>query len=275
MIGEWTRKKGLAITALLMVTGGLPETLSGRNAQQQSRAQEQGSAQQRNAQRESTTSDAIGSAGMRREAEANPEAAKSAMDSMSSPMGSMPMNPHMFMTVLRPKQPGDDERAAQIVETVRAAIEKYKDYHVALADRYRIFGPNVPQPVYHFTNYWNAMKAGFTFDPSKPTSLLYKKENGTYVLVGAMFTAPRRFTDDQLNARVPLSVARWHKHVNLCLPPRGSDIHEVDWKEFGPKGSIATQQACDSAGGRWIPVIFGWMVHVYPYRTDPSKIWAH
>jgi hypothetical protein len=212
---------------------------------------------------------------MQREAEQDPDATKSAMDGMSASMPSMRMNPHMFMTALRPKQPGDDERAAQVVEAVRASMAKYKDYRVALADRYHIFGPNVPQPIYHFTNYWNAMKAGFTFDPSKPTSLLYKKENGTYVLVGAMFTAPRRFTEDQLNARVPLSIARWHKHVNLCLPPRGSDIHEVNWKEFGPNGSIATQQACDTAGGRWIPVIFGWMVHVYPYQTDPSKIWAH
>jgi hypothetical protein len=215
------------------------------------------------------------SAGMQREAEQDRDATKSAMEGMSVSMASMRMNRHMFMTALRPKQPGDDERAAQIVETVRASMAKYKDYRIALADRYHIFGPNVPQPIYHFTNYWNAMKASFTFDPSKPTSLLYKKENGTYVLVGAMFTAPRRFTEDQLNARVPLSIARWHKHVNLCLPPRGSDIHEVNWEEFGPNGSIATQQACDTAGGRRIPVILGWMVHVYPYRTDPSEVWAH
>jgi hypothetical protein len=213
---------------------------------------------------------------MQRETQKDPEAAKSAMNAMSGPMGmSEDMNRHMFMTALRPKQPGDEARAAQIVETVRAAMEKYKDYRVALANGYHIFGPQVRQKIYHFTNYWNAMKAGFTFDPSKPTSLLYRKENGTYVLVGAMFTAPRRFTQDQLNARVPLSVARWHKHVNLCLPPRRSDIHEVNWKEFGPNGSILTQQACEDANGRWIPQVFGWMVHVYPYETDPSKIWAH
>jgi hypothetical protein len=213
---------------------------------------------------------------MQQETQKDPEAAKSAMHAMSAPVEmSEDMNTHMFMTSLRPKQPGDDARAAQIVETVRAALEPYKDYRVALASGDHIFGPKVPQKIYHFTNYWNAMKAGFTFDPSKPTSLLYRKENGTYVLVGAMFTAPRRFTQDQLNARVPLSVARWHKHVNLCLPPRGSDIHEVNWKEFGPNGSIATQQACEEAKGRWIPQIFGWMVHVYPYETDPSKVWAH
>ncbi|HTU33902.1 MAG TPA: hypothetical protein VMF66_08880 [Candidatus Acidoferrum sp.] len=262
------RKGGIAIATLLMLASCAQRTRAAQNAQQQGDAQQQNGAQRQGAM-------TMRSADMQQEAQANPDATKSAMGAMSGPMGSMHMNAHMFMTALRPKQSGDDERAAQIVETVRAAMEKYKDYHVALADRYRIFGPNVPQPIYHFTNYWNAMKASFTFDPSKPTSLLYKKENGTYVLVGAMFTAPKRFTEDQLNARVPLSVARWHKHVNLCLPPRWSGIHEVDWKQFGPNGSIATQQACEAAGGRWIPEIFGWMVHVYPYETDPKKIWAH
>jgi len=24
----------------------------------------------------------------------------------------------------------------------------------------------------------------------------------------------------------------------------------------------------------FVPRIFGWMVHVYPYETDPAKIWA-
>jgi len=218
----------------------------------------------------------MNSSEMQQEAQANPEAARSAMDAMSGSMGmSGNMDLHMFMTALRPENAADEERAAQIVETVRASIDQYKDYRVALANGYHIFGPNVKQDVYHFTNYWNAMKASFTFDPTRPTSLLYRKENGTYVLVGAMFTAPRRFTEEQLNERVPLSVARWHKHVNLCFPPRGSDINEVDWTKFGQKGSIATEQACQAADGRWIPQIFGWMVHVYPYQTDPNKVWAH
>jgi hypothetical protein len=239
------------------------------------RAQASPSAQKEPQQQAMPSMPGMNGGEMQQETQKNPDAANSAIAAMSGSMDSMDMNAHMFMTEMRPKQPGDDARAAQIVETVRAAIDKYKDYRAALADHYRIFGPNVQQPVYHFTNYWNAAKAGFTFDPSKPTSLLYKKENGTYVLVGAMFTAPKRFTEDQLNERVPLSVARWHKHVNLCMPPRGSNIHEVNWKEFGPNGSIATQDACEQADGRWIPEIFGWMVHVYPYQTDLSKVWAH
>src|ERR1700685_3557020 len=63
--------------------------------------------------------------------------------------------PHMRMTALRPVQPGDAERAEQIVSALRQTMEKYRDYRVALGDGYRIFLPNLPQSEYHFTNYWN------------------------------------------------------------------------------------------------------------------------
>lgn len=209
--------------------------------------------------------------GMSEEA-AHPDAARAANEDMSH-MG-MNMNAHMFMTTLRPANTEDEARAEKIVEELRPAIEKYKDYRVALEDGYRIFMPNVPQEHYHFTSWRNAMRAQFTFDPARPTSLLYKKVNGEYVLEGAMYTAPKRFSENQLDKRVPLSVARWHKHVNLCLPAKGTPPSEVNWKEFG-QGSIATEEACDVAGGRWVPQIFNWMVHVYPFEKDPAKIWAH
>ena len=90
-----------------------------------------------------------------------------------------------------------------------------------------------------------------------------------------MYTARKLASEDDLNARVPLSVARWHKHTNLCLPPKGTPLLQANFKEFGLHGSISTQEACEQAGGRWYPQIFGWMVHVYPYESDPSKIWAH
>jgi len=27
-------------------------------------------------------------------------------------------------------------------------------------------------------------------------------------------------------------------------------------------------------GGKFLPHVFGWMVHVYPYATDPKDIWS-
>lgn len=209
---------------------------------------------------------------MHHDATKDPGAARSATDSMSDHMD---MNPHMFMTALRPENPGDEKRALEIVGVLAESIGKYRDYKVALEDGFQIFGPNVSQKLYHFTNYRYAYEASFAFNPAHPTSLLYKKVDGGYELEGAMFTARKNATEDELNERVPLSVARWHKHVNLCLPPKGAGRQEWGGKEFGLGGSIATKDACDQAGGRWVPQIFGWMVHVYPYESDPAKVWAH
>src|SRR5271165_1668128 len=85
-----------------------------------------------------------------------------------------------------------------VVGVVLAAIPNYKDYHVALNDGYKIFLPNVPQPEYHFTNYTNGFLEAFTFDPARPTSLLYKKATDGYELVGAMYTMPKRANEEQL-----------------------------------------------------------------------------
>jgi hypothetical protein len=180
---------------------------------------------------------------------------------------------HMHMTAMRPQTPEDTARANEIVKQLRSGIEKYKDYHVALDEGYKIFLPKVPQPEYHFTNYRNGFLEAFTFDPARPTSLLYKKTSDGYELVGAMYTMPKRATEEQLNARVPLSVAMWHLHTNLCMPPR-AQLRNADMTKFGLRGAIATEEACDAAGGSFHPIIFGWMVHVYPYEDSLDKVFA-
>ncbi len=182
-------------------------------------------------------------------------------------------NLHMHMTAMRPQTPEDAARANEIVSQLRSGIEKYKDYHVALNHGYKIFLPNLPQPEYHFTNYWKGFLEAFAFDPARPTSLLYKKTSDGYELVGAMYTMPKRATEEQLNTRVPLSMAMWHLHTNLCMPQKGQ-FSNADWSKFGLKGAIATPKACDAAGGRFQPVIFGWMVHVYPYEDSLDKVFA-
>lgn len=188
-------------------------------------------------------------------------------------MGEHALSAHMHMTAQRPETSEDAARAKEIVDQLRAGIAKYKDYHMALSDGYRIFLPNLQQPEYHFTNYRNGFLEAFTFDPARPTSLLYKKTSTGYELVGAMYTMPKRATEEQLNERVPLSLASWHLHTNLCMPP-GNQRRNADWTKFGLRGSIATQEACDAAGGKFHPVIFGWMVHVYPYEDSTEKIFA-
>jgi len=183
---------------------------------------------------------------------------------------------HMYMTDLKTPKPGDQQKAEAIVAAAKTAMEPYQDYQKALADGYQIFLPNLPQPQYHFTKALNGLEARSHFDPLKPTSLLYKKTpDGGYKLVGAMYTDRVDATEDELNDRIPLSIARWHQHVNFCKAPMGQKAaYFGPDAKFGLLGSINTKEACEAAGGTFYPHIFGWMVHVYPYEADAKKIWA-
>jgi hypothetical protein len=190
--------------------------------------------------------------------------------------GHMEMSAHMRLTSLRAKQPGDDERAAQVVAAARRASERYRDYKTALADGFQIFLPNVPQPMYHFTNYRYAIEAAFAFNPEHPTSLLYEKQsNGGYKLIGVMYTARKAATEADLDQRIPLSIAQWHAHTNYCKPP---DSERADMLKpnarFGLRGTITTREECEKAGGTFMPQVFGWMVHVYPDEKDAAAIWS-
>ncbi len=181
--------------------------------------------------------------------------------------------PHLRVTTRTAERPGDRIRADAIVAMLRPALEPYRDYRNAQRDGYEIFLPDVRQPMYHFTNYAKGFGESFQFRPSQPTALLYSKIAGGFNLVGAMYTAPADETELDLDARVPLSIARWHAHVNICLPRLGAAA-TTDWSTFGPSGSISTAQACAAAGGRFFPQLFGWMVHVYPFEKTAARIWA-
>lgn len=195
--------------------------------------------------------------------------------------GAMPnTSAHMRMTSTRPATAADSARAIAVADSLRAAIAKYRDVHVAERDGYKLFLPGVKtQRVFHFTKKWNAMRNSFGFDATRPTSLLYRKnEAGEFVLIGAMYTAPRRLEEKELDARIPLSIAQWHQHVNICVPKLG---HRERWLEkrdgqmvFGPAGVISTEAECDKAGGRFMPQLFGWMVHANVFsETDGIAAW--
>src|SRR3954470_5938929 len=121
------------------------------------------------------------------------------------------MSRHMQATPKRVATHDDSTRALAVVAELRRAIAKYKDVAVAERDGFKMFLPNVKnQRVYHFTNTRNAFKEAFRFDAEQPTSLLYKRApDGQLVLVGAMYTVPKRAGADRLDERVPLSIARW------------------------------------------------------------------
>ena len=221
--------------------------------------------------------------------------------------GQMEMGAHMVMTPSRPQTPQDVERAHDVLNTLRRVLARYHDSRVALSEGYRIFLPTVPQEVYHFTDLGAAQQEYMGHsDPARPGSLLYaKNSSGDYVLVGAMYSAPADYTYDQLDAIIPLSVARWHAHTNICLPngitlgdvlrgdvgaahldmpgmlpvsssPSAPAINQrlgflADGR-FGFHGKIADAGECEAARGHFLKQAFGWMVHVYPFNGDDLKV---
>ena len=188
---------------------------------------------------------------------------------------------HMEMTPKLKPTASDSARAAGIARTLRSALAPFADTTAAVKAGYRMFAPQIKQQkVFHFTNNWRAVEEAFRFDPAKPTSLLYRKDgDGRFVLVGAMYTAPKRFSLDKLDARVPLSVAQWHRHVNWCVPKRGEAKRWLEWRDgkpvFGPESPIATKEACDAVNGSFHESLFGWMVHANVMASDdPAAIWG-
>jgi hypothetical protein len=202
-----------------------------------------------------------------------------AMNGMDADWKMAAMAKHMAYTSSRPLTVADSVRAARVVNELRQAIVKYRDVRVAEADGYKMFAPQMKnQPQYHFTRGWNAIRNQRSFDPARPTSLLYKKNSrGEFELIGAMYTASKGTSEEDLNARVPLSVARWHRHVNWCIPKRNPKERWYETKDgrpvFGPLG-VATREECDTAGGRFIPQAFGWMLHATTFAgNDLNSIW--
>lgn len=187
-----------------------------------------------------------------------------------------------LMTRRQPARPGDAERAARLARETRLAIARFRDTSAALAAGYRSF-PAHPPPtmrIVHYVHNRRAAKEKRRLDTSAPGNLLYERgADGTLRLVGAMFTAPVDATPEELDRRVPLSVTQWHLHQNVCVPkpvwsreawartaPSGRPL-------FGPGSAITTREGCAEAGGRFLPTVFGWMVHVHPFAPDSADLW--
>ena len=139
------------------------------------------------------------------------------------------------------------------------------------------FLPSVRLSIEHYTNDAYAMEAwSGQFDAMHPTSLIFKRTGQGLTLVGVMYTASRDADTADLDRRVPLSIGTWHRHVASCTGPPGTprSAYLDAGAKFGLLGSIATKDACDAAGGTFKPIVFGWMIHVWPNETDQAKIWA-
>ena len=152
-----------------------------------------------------------------------PAAPMAPMGSMASPA---PMHAghmaHMAVTDLRPERPGDRQRADAIVAGAKRAMARYPDVAAAEQAGFKKFLPGIPLPIEHYTSAAFAREqwAG-QLDPEHPTSLIFERHGSDLALVGVMYTAAASVTPDRLDALVPMSIARWHRHVDYCFAPAG------------------------------------------------------
>jgi hypothetical protein len=184
---------------------------------------------------------------------------------------------HMEMTLRAPEQPGDRARADAIVAAARQVMAQYPTVEAAEKAGFRKFLPNIQLPIEHYTNRQYAVESWLGhFDPMHPTSLIFQRDGNSLHIVGVMYTASNAVDQNELNARVPLSFGAWHRHVDFCRAPLGTPLSQRlgPTARFGFEGSIHTKDACDAAGGTFIPRVFGWMVHVWPMERTQAAIWA-
>ncbi|HTV76970.1 MAG TPA: hypothetical protein VMF03_01840 [Steroidobacteraceae bacterium] len=187
-----------------------------------------------------------------------------------TPVPSMKMGRHMQMSLPGQAAPGDAARAAQILSAAAAVVSRYRDVRTAERDGYKPFFPTgrMGEEI-HYTNYRYRRSEQRRVDYLRPGSILYKRTPQGLEAVGVMYSAPVDAPPQQLDAIAPLSVATWHRHVDFCGWPKDLPAAERfgPGARFGPQGSIHSEKACHEARGLWIPVVLGWMTHVYPNGT--------
>lgn len=189
---------------------------------------------------------------------------------------------HLLTTDRRPGTAADSLRADELVVAMRDALGKYSTPDRAVKDGFRELptGDTATRAIVHYFNWRNAVEEAIRFNPAKPAALIYRRGRNGYRLLGATYTAPGQSTEEALDQRVPLSVAEWHQHVDLCVP-KPDDV--ARWPEvggdgkpvFGPESAIDTQAGCDSVAGDFKSRVFGWMLEARVFTSDnPDSIWG-
>ncbi len=151
----------------------------------------------------------------------------------------------------------DSEPAASVTEfvaTVRQATARYRDRAVAIADGYRMIGPDIPSMGEHWLNV--PMLLAGTVDPLHPPILEYAVIRGTPELVGVAYAALVDSGAPPPPTGFPVGNEAWHFHsgtvneesfilshghmVEASTPgPRVAVLHLWAWIE-NPAGVFAT-----------------------------------
>lgn len=185
---------------------------------------------------------------------------------------------HMEMTSQRPATHADSMRITALGDSIRRVIEKYRDVRVVRAAGYEPLVPDREFDEKHFSRYDLASKR-LTLRIDDPPSLLYRKDSSNrFILVGAMYVVPGDYSQAALDSLVPLSLARWHKHINWCIPRLN---RQEDWTRrsngnliFGVFG-VDDRKSCSANNGVFKPDLAGWMVHALVFAgSDLKSVWG-
>lgn len=179
--------------------------------------------------------------------------------------------PHMQMTIRVAERPGDRERAAAVLAAGRQVVAQFENVSVAEHAGYREFAPGSPGMERHFVNVHLSGAEARQLDLLHPGALLYDRlPDGSLHIRGVMYTASGNADASQLDARIPRSIATWHRHVDFCIAAHSA----ANDHRFNFDGTIHTQNACEAAHGTWVPLAFGWMAHVFPDAPTGLQQWG-
>lgn len=148
------------------------------------------------------------------------------------------------------------------LERAKQATAKYQDVHVAEAEGYRAMGPDFPGMGVHFV----LTLEPNGFDIEKPPILLYEKDpaaSGGYSLVGVtyLWNAAAGPDGQPLDPPFPKSLARWHRHTNICMLPDLPNPHGL------------TEKQCREQGGHFVAEA-PWMVHAWIWKDSPAGVFS-
>jgi hypothetical protein len=172
-------------------------------------------------------------------------------------------HPHRSLTPLHPGTAADTAQALAVVHQLRSAISPYQTLSAAAAAGYhprRDSATVRPGKLLHVGRRVRGLDRRSHFDAAAPKSLLFRRTaDGSMRLAGAMFVAPPGATAEDLDAMIPLSVAQWHQHLDVCVA-RANGRRLV-------LRSVRTAEACEAAGGRF-RAESRYMIHVITDAGD-------
>ena len=169
------------------------------------------------------------------------------------------------------------ETLVQELDLVREAVDRYPTLEQACAAGFQVQSSQNPNMGIHATN---PDGTSATFDPARPSMVLYAKDGGErltqgeqgncvdgswtgepgYRSVGAVFTLV--LTDEHPEG-FSGPIDNWHIHFNTCAgsPLEGATLGQESIAQITQTGSAFDRTTCEEAGGSFREVIPIWMTH--------------